>query len=106
MGKRQALRVVSSPEGLNNETGAPLEEGPRPRPQEYLCPTLIGRVINKVEAPKDPGPVVSLRSTLPQPLDPVEEQLPFLAVHLLIVEAVDRFLEGAVPSNPEPLFFR
>ena len=41
----------------------------------------------------------NLRLTLPQPLDPVEEQLALLVVHKLVVEAVYRFLEGDSPKT-------
>ncbi len=42
----------------------------------------------------DSGPVVSLRLTLPQTLDPVEEQHPLLIVKQLVVEAINRFAEN------------
>ena len=47
----------------------------------------------------------NLRLTLPQPLDPVEEQLALLVVHKLVVEAVYRFLKSVRPGGLEPLRF-
>src|SRR5215203_4177065 len=46
---------------------------------------------------EDPGPVVSLRFSSPQPLDPVAEQLTLLVVHELVAVAGFGFAQDRAP---------
>jgi hypothetical protein len=52
MGKRQALRVVLSTEGLNNEPGASWRGGSSFAQNVLLHHPLMGRVVNKRPEPR------------------------------------------------------
>jgi hypothetical protein len=85
MGKRQTLRVVLSPEGLNTETGAPTE-GPRPRPDVTSPPDGVSHKQKKPEPLHYAPP--------PSTIGPGENNL---AVHLHELVPVEVAVKSEVP---------